>query len=355
MLGIDRRAARYAWTAALILLLLCLVYLVRTTLFVFILALLFAYLLAPLVGLIDRFLPGNRTRNLALASAYIIFMGIVVLAGSQIGSRVVDEANNFAKKLPDMLAAWEKPIPQAAPGINSIKDQIIGTIRQEVAQRSGDLISALPRAGLKALTVASDVIYIVIIPILAFFFLKDARGMRDHILDLVTDTSRRAMLDDLMADVNLLLASYIRALMLLALAAFTSYSIFFSIMGVPYAVLLAALAGMLEFIPMIGPLTAGTIIVIVALLANAHALAVLIFLLAYRVAQDYVLSPHLMSQGVALHPLVVLFGVFAGAEIAGIPGTFLSVPVLALVRVIYLRIRKARLGQQFAPVPEEQL
>ena len=51
-----------------------------------------------------------------------------------------------------------------------------------------------------------------------------------------------------------------------------------------------------------------------------------------------------MGQGVALHPLLVLFGIFAGAEIAGIAGTFISVPVLALARVVYVRIRKARLG-----------
>jgi predicted PurR-regulated permease PerM len=49
-----------------------------------------------------------------------------------------------------------------------------------------------------------------------------------------------------------------------------------------------------------------------------------------------------MEKGVAIHPLLVLFGVFAGAEIAGIPGTFLSVPVLAMARIVYLRIRKAR-------------
>ena len=68
----------------------------------------------------------------------------------------------------------------------------------------------------------------------------------------------------------------------------------------------------------------------------------MIFLLAYRMFQDYVLSPHLMGQGVEVHPLLVLFGVFAGAEVAGVAGTFLSVPVLALVRILYLRIRKAR-------------
>jgi len=56
-----------------------------------------------------------------------------------------------------------------------------------------------------------------------------------------------------------------------------------------------------------------------------------------------------MGQGVEVHPLLVLFGVFAGAEIAGIPGTFLSVPILALIRILYLRMRKSRLASHVAP------
>ena len=348
MLGFNRRAASYTWTAALVLLLLCLVYLVRSTVFIFILALLFAYLLAPLVDLLDRFLP-SRTRTPALALAYVIFVGAVIVVGIQIGSRVADEANTFAKKLPEMLAKWQKPSPQASDGVNSLKDQIIGKVRDQIEQGSNDLVSALPRAGLKALTVASDLIFVVIIPILAFFFLKDGRMMRQHILDLVDEGPRRALLDDLLADVNLLLASYMRALVLLATATFTAYSIFFAIEGVPYAVLLATVAGMLEFIPMVGPLTAGAIILIVAALGGVNVLVVLTFLLAYRLFQDYILSPHLMGQGVELHPLFVLFGVFAGAEVAGIAGTFLSVPVLALIRIVYFRIRKARLSAHLSP------
>jgi predicted PurR-regulated permease PerM len=111
-----------------------------------------------------------------------------------------------------------------------------------------------------------------------------------------------------------------------------------------YGVLLAAVACLLEFIPMVGPLTASILILLVSLVAQSHVLAVLIFLVAYRMLQDYVISPHLMQRGVEVHPLLVLFGVFAGAEISGIAGTFLSVPVLAVVRIIYIRIRKARLA-----------
>ena len=107
MFGIDRRAVDYTWTAVLVVLLVWLIYLVRATLFIFILALLFAYLLAPLVNLLDRFLPGRRTRTPALALAYILLVGVVILAGSQIGTRAVEEANNLAKKFPELLQRWQ--------------------------------------------------------------------------------------------------------------------------------------------------------------------------------------------------------------------------------------------------------
>jgi predicted PurR-regulated permease PerM len=328
------------------------VYLLRRTLFIFIVALLFAYLLSPLVNFLDRFLPG-RTRAPALALSYIIFIGGVVFLGTRIGSTVASQATEFARHFPDMLAKWEKPAPETSPEINSLKAQFVEKVREQIAQSSSGIIAALPAAGLKVVTVAGDLLYIVIVPILAFFFLKDGRAIRDHILDMVDTGPRRVLVDDLMADIHLLLAHYMRALVVLCLAAFSAYSLAFSIMGVPYAVLLAAIGGLLEFIPMLGPLTAGVLIVIVGAVAGANILTMIVFLLAYRVFQDYILSPHLMGQGVELHPLLVLFGVFAGAEIAGIAGTFLSVPVLAMVRIIYIRMRKSRLAARLRPGPVE--
>ena len=355
MLGIESRTARITWTVALVVLLLCLVYLVRRTLFIFVLALLFAHLLSPLVNLLDRVLPASRTRTRtpALALAYVILVALVVLVATQIGSRVVEQANALAKRFPDMVASWQQP-PSAGGAPRSFEDEMMEKVRVEVAKQSSTLISALPQAGLKIISVASDLIYVVIIPILGFFFLKDGRVMSQHVLELFEAGPRRALLNDVLADVHLLLSHYMRALMVLSLATFTAYSIFFSIMGAPYGILLAALACVLEFIPMIGPLTANLTIILVAAVAGSHVLAILIFLVAYRMLQDYVISPHLMQQGVELHPLLVLFGVFAGAEVAGIAGSFLSVPVLALVRILYVRIRKARLAAPLVAGPVAQ-
>jgi predicted PurR-regulated permease PerM len=342
MLGLDRSAARYTLTAALVLLGLWLVYLLRSTLFVFSLALLFAYLLSPLVNLLDRALP-NNTRTVALALSYVIFIGLAVLLLTQVGTRVVDQAQALEKKFPDMLAKWEAP-PQVSESANPVTARVIQTIRGELSKRTSDLMQVLPGASLKFLAVASDLIYVVIVPVLAFFFIKDGALIRGHILSLVDAGPLRATVDSMIGDIHLLLAHYMRALVILSLCAFVAYAIFFTIMGMPFGILLAVLAMFLEFIPMIGPLTAAAAILIVAAVTGSHVLAVLIFIVAFRMFQDYLISPHVMGQGVELHPLLILFGVFGGAEVAGVPGSFLSVPVLALARILYLRMRRSRLA-----------
>jgi len=352
MLGIDARAARYTWTAALVVILLCLVYLMRTTLFVFIMALLFGYLLSPLVDVIDRFLPASRTRTPALAIAYLIFIAVLFVGVTQIGSRAIEEANSLAKSMPAKLARFEQPNASVSADVNSFKAQVLQKVQEQLARSSGDIISSLPRAGAKILSLAGNLAYVVIVPILGFFFLKDGHQMRQRFLELIDDDQRRAQVDGLLADVDLLLAHYMRAILTLSLGTFTAYSIFFGILRVPYNVLLAALAAMLEFIPTIGTFSACVIIVIVTAVSGGPVVGAIIFLIVYRIFQDYVLSPLLMRAGVQLDPLLALFGVFAGAELAGVPGAFLSVPVLALIRIVYRRIRQhGRAAALVQPVP----
>jgi predicted PurR-regulated permease PerM len=340
-LGLDRRAARYTWTVIFVLLLVGALYLIRQTLFIFVVALLVAYLLWPVVEYLYRQLPG-RSKVPALVIVYSSLVGLLIVMGMVIGSRVVQEANVLASRIPELLSKLEQPVaPAASPAAQTVRATVVLTVRRQLAEHSRELLSLLPEAVLGILARAGTLIFILLVPILSFFFLKDGRAIRKSVLEMFQQGSDRDAIEEIAADLHVLLAQYMRALVLLASAAFVAYASFLSLLGVPYGVLLAALAFPLEFIPVVGPLAGAAIILIVAGLSGFnHLLWIFGFLATFRLFQDYVLSPHLMSEGTELHPLVVIFGVLAGGHIAGVVGSFLSVPVLATLRIVYRQLGK---------------
>jgi len=339
--GLDRRAASYTWTVVFILLLLAVVYLIRETLFVFALALLFSYLLWPLVHCLDRRLPG-RSRVPALTIVYSSLVGLLIIIGIAVGSRVVIQADALALRIPELLSRLEKPVEQvASPSLPTFMEAVTSTLQKQIVEHSQDLLSLLPNLALGFLSHAGSLIYIVLVPILGFFFLKDGPEIRASVLEMFAKGSRRNEIQEIAADVHLLLAQYMRALVLLAAAVFVAYGLFFSIIGVPYGILLAAVAFFLEFIPVLGPLVAAVAILMVAGLSGfQHLLWILVFLVVFQIFQEYFLSPRLLSKGTKLHPMLVIFGVLAGGQIAGIPGSFLAIPILATLRIVYRQLKK---------------
>jgi predicted PurR-regulated permease PerM len=257
-------------------------------------------------------------------------------------SGVVQQANDLARTFPNTIKNWE----------TAFQNQVPDSLKTELTTRVNSIIGSLPGYGLQFLSLLGNLIYVVIIPILAFLCLKDGALVKEHIVSFVEPGPQQTLLNHILADMDLVLAHYMRALVLLSASTFTCYSLFLTIVGVPYGILLGVMAALLEFIPVVGPLAAGIVVFGVGGISSGHALAVLIFLVIFRLFQDYVVSPHLMGQGVELHPLLVLFGVFAGAELAGVAGTFLSVPVLALVRVLYRRMYQARQEAQTAKLAQ---
>jgi predicted PurR-regulated permease PerM len=336
MLGLDARVARYTWTISLVLLLLWMVYLVRQTLFILVVALLFAYLLYPLVNFLDHRLPG-RSKLPSLAIVYLALIGVLVAIGVEVGSRIAEQAQAFGSSVPELLSKLEQPI--AGPG-QGLGIKIVSEIQQQVATHSRELILPISNAVISLVSHAEIIILIVLVPILSFFFLKDGHALLSAILNVVGESSRE-IIKDITDDLHLLLAQYMRAMVLLGLAASVAYSAFFAIIGLPYALLLGAIAFFFEFVPLVGPLTSAVIVLLVAGLSGfGHLLWIAVFLAAFRLFQDYVLSPLLMSSGTRLHPLIVIFGVLAGSQIAGIAGAFLSVPILATFRIIYRQVQK---------------
>jgi predicted PurR-regulated permease PerM len=125
------------------------------------------------------------------------------------------------------------------------------------------------------------------------------------------------------------------------------------VVGVPYALVLGTAGGVMEFIPVVGPLVAALLIMSVAVLSNyPHWALLLLFLVVWRVVQDYVISPRIMGQSMELHPLAAIFGVMAGGEIAGVLGVYLSIPVMASLRIVWRRSRIYIEKKRFGPLNE---
>ena len=213
------------------------------------------------------------------------------------------------------------------------------------------LVGVAQEVGLRVADVAKQAWLLVVVPILAIFFLKDGRGFSEVGISLVQSRPQREFLQDVLADLNEMLAHFIRAQLELAALSLVVYISFMAATRVPYALVLGTAGGMMEFIPVVGPLVAGVVILAVALLLSyPHWLVLLGFLIAWRLIQDYVVSPRIMGKSMELHPLAAIFGVLAGAEIAGVLGVYLSIPVMASLRIVWRRWRLYAEKKRFGPL-----
>jgi len=344
MLAFDARAARITWTVSLVLVALYALYSVRRTVFVFVLAVFFSYVLYPAVRSLERMVPRRMSRT--ASTAFVFTLLLILLGGlaALIGPLIAEQSSRLAEELPALVRdpkVFDRlPLPDWLAPFRSRGLQFL----QEQLQTGTSLAIPLARqVGEAVLQVAGNAIFVVLIPILAFLFIKDGTLMRDQFLDWTAGGRRGSMWQRIVDDLDALLGRFIRALLLLSLATFVAYAIFFYVAGVPYGVLLAAGAAVLEFIPVVGPLVAAIACVIVAGLSGyTHLLVLAGFIAFYRLFQDYAVNPMLMSGGVAVPPLLILFGLLAGAELAGVAGIFLSVPVLAAAKIAVLRIAQER-------------
>jgi predicted PurR-regulated permease PerM len=265
-----------------------------------------------------------------------------VIAMIPLGSRLSLEAASLANKLPDLLRSdplSRLPVPKR---LEDMRPEVTQFVQERLNELESGIGPMLSLAGTRIISGVGALAGFILIPIIAFFLLKDGAKIRLALLESFRGT-RRLLIDNILSDIHDLLASYIRALVLLAISAFTFYSIFLGVTGAPYPILLAGCAGLLEFIPAVGPFVgAAMIIMVTGFTGYSHLAALIIFLAVYRIFQDYILSPQLMSAGVQLHPVLILFGVLAGEQLAGIPGMFFSVPAMAALRLIWIRLRSRR-------------
>jgi predicted PurR-regulated permease PerM len=342
MLGIDQRALKSVWTVFLFALAVFVVYEIRGALVTFTLAMFLALLLSPVVTFVDHFTSVRVPRTVALAVVYIALVTVFISALLAIASGVAEDARSLAGRLPTAMdndPLTRLPLPS---WLEPLRDQMGGWLHDRADELGRNALALAGKAAQELASGLGALVSAILVPILAFFFIMEGKGLRDGVIQSFPK-GRQILVHEILHDLHRLLSQYLRALVVLSVVTFVFYSGFLALTGSHYSLLLGGIAGLLEFIPAVGPLMATVAIVMVSSFSGYTPWVLLFgFLAVYRLALDYILQPLLLSSGMRIHPLLIIFGVLAGGELGGILGIFFSVPLIAAVRMVALRIWKQR-------------
>ena len=338
----DKRTAKVLTTVCAFVAIGALLYGVRHTLVIILFAVLFAYLLDPVVYRIEGSKLAKGSRWLAILETYLAIGAILALLGILFGPKLAEDTRMLSQSLPGLLekVTTGKIVWQFGNRYGWSYDTQL-KIEQFIAGHQAEILMWSGQAGTAVAKALQNVIWIVLIPILAIFFLRDGRRFSETLLHTFGEGNQRRFLREIMADLDKMLAHFIRAQLILAGISLVIYSIVFTALRFPYALVLGLAAGAMEFIPVVGPLVAAVAIVFIGFLTTyPHLWAMIVFFAIWRVVQDYVVSPRVMGGTLELHPLAAIAAVLMGGELGGVLGVYLSIPVAAAVRIVWVSWRK---------------
>jgi len=324
----------------------------------FIWAVITAYLLNPLVRVLNartRLGRGWWVILIYLAAGLVIYLGFNWLA-----PRLANQYADLVRSLPAFAEAIEAWIE--ANGRFEIITGIgfdLRILEEEIVNLFGELGRELP-ATIPELVfgVFERLVLVLVYLVVTFYLLVQADQIADTLYGLIP-MPQQLEIRELGRSIDHVLGAYIRSqLLLIAIMAFLTY-IPLTILGVRYALVLAIATGFLEIIPFVGPWTAAGSAALVALFGGSStvawpswvlALVVIAIYTVLRQAEDHLIIPNLVGRIVKLHPVFVIFAILAGAALGGALGLLMAVPVAATIKII-LSYLYSKLVDSPAPVP----
>jgi predicted PurR-regulated permease PerM len=346
------------WTA-LVLLIGGMIWAARRVLLPYILGLVLAYLLLPLVNWLDRRMPARLhawrlARPLSIIVTYLLLLILVAGIVAFVVPIVVEQVEFLTENWPALVSRVEG---WGERGLGWYTDTIPEDWRQTIETNLRGLIDdalAALRDGVVAtvstvFSTISFVIGLVVIPFWLFYILHDESQVKDGVLQALPrqlrgDVSCMARLID---DV---LSAYIRGQLLLCLFVGGMATIALFIIGVPFALVLGLIAGIFELLPYVGPILGAIPAVVVALLSDpVSAIWAAIAFFAIQQVENLLLVPRISGQSVKLHPAIVMVVLVVGNELAGFWGMLVAVPVTAVIRDVFKYLYLRFMDEPLAP------
>jgi predicted PurR-regulated permease PerM len=298
---------------------------------------------AAMRGSIDALHRRRVPRGAGLALHYIVFAGLIALFLWIVVPRAIDQVQNA------LGGTTKAEIHHEAVHSKGIKHQILTALDKRLRElpHAGTLVHPVFEFTLKAFEVLVGIFFVFATA--AYWIFERDRAV-DFVASLLPRPKRKRLRDtwDL---IDLKLGAFVRGEALLVLLVGTILSLAFWAIGLPYFILIGAFAGLVEIVPVIGPIAAGVLAIGVGLTVSWHVgLAAGICVLVVRLLEDYLIVPRVLGGSVGMSPLLVLFSVTAVGIVFGGFAVILAVPLVAvLVTVVDVVVRDKDPAEEEAP------
>ncbi|HEX7475315.1 MAG TPA: AI-2E family transporter [Dehalococcoidales bacterium] len=340
-----------------------LIYELRSVLLPFIVGLILAYLLFPVVLWTERHLPGRGRwmrvkRILIILLIYLIALGVIALVGyltipeivrsvTSLVNSLPDLVPNMIQKIQDFTKAFQQHVPpEISQQVNTYLTDLLGKLGNGLQSALFGVLSSIPGTVGLVLGFAS-------LPLFLFYLIFDAERLQKGFFSLFPPWMA-VHTRNIVAILQQVLGRYIRAQLLMGLIIGVVDFTWLMILGIPFAPALAFLSGLMELVPVLGPWIGGAVGVIVTLATNPGKIVwVIVLYLVVQLLEGNLLSPRVTGGIMRIHPAIILVLIILGAHFAGFWGIVLIVPVTATLVPLYqylLRITKEA-GVETPPQP----
>lgn len=322
--------------------LLCVVYfiwLIRNALYPFVIGLLLAYMLNPIVCYIEK---KGIKRVWAIIVMYVGLFGIVIIGGSKIITVLIRDLESFGQDLPRILAHIDELLlfiqsqyqnSELPYSVRLAIDEALLSLEYDMQQFIGQIVTSI-------IMIAKNSIGLAISPILAFYLLHDWYEIKAELLLLLPGRWRSEILL-FFSDVDKVLSGIIRGQLTVAciIGFFITMGLYY--LQLKFALLIGIIAAIFDVIPYFGPIIGATPAIMLAILESPW-LAAKVMILFFMIQQieGNIIHPKIIGENIGLHPLSVIFFIFVGEEVGGILGMLLAVPVAAIGKVFVRHLLK---------------
>lgn len=307
--------------------------LLRAVLVPFLLAIILAFVIEPAV----HFFEARRIPR--LGAILLVYLGASLLVAALLFWLIpglVRQLTVLAAALPGLAAQVQALLAemQARYTQAGLPAQIRQVLDGAIARAENDLLTFIQSILSGLFGAVSAVVTLLLAPFLAFYLLRDRESIRAWVLSVLPVSTRGETLRAL-AEVNQVLTGYIRGQLLVTLTVGTLVGVATYLLGLPFSAILGVIAGVTDIIPYFGPVIGAIPAVSLALLRSPLLAAeTVIALFAIQQVDSIFITPRFVGGNVGLHPLVVIFSLLAGAELFGLAGILVAVPLVAIGKVL---------------------